>query len=200
LETDFIANSIENDIRNEYLNPEDICVISLDQTNIGAYFEVLEKKLKNKQINVFNLLDAPSNNTHFAINNHVTLSTINKAKGNEMGMVYILGVDFVFSNKDYIINRNQLFTAITRSKGWVKLTGYKKAELCAEELNKLKANKYQLIFNQPSSLETKTIYRGMDKIQTELNDLSRRLEIISKQTGMSLEELLKTIESQNIKK
>ncbi len=199
-ETDYIANSIEDDIRNEYLNPEDICVISLDQKNIGIYFEVLERKLQAKQIKVFNLLNASNNNTQFIVKDHVTLSTINKAKGNEVGMVYVLGVDYVFGNKDYIISRNQLFTAITRSKGWVKLTGFKKAELCANELAQLKKNDYKLIFTQPSTTETKTIYRGMDKVQSELNDLTRRLESISRKTGISLEELLKTIESQNIKK
>ena len=79
-------------------------------------------------------------------------------------MVYVVGVDSAFANKDYIINRNQLFTAITRSKGWVKLTGHQTAELCKNELNSLKENKYKLIFTQPSETETRTIYRGLDKI------------------------------------
>lgn len=199
-ETDYISTCIENDIRVEFLNPEDICVISLDPKNIGTYFEILEKKLNEKQIGVFNLLNAPTNNTQFTIKDYVTFSTINKAKGNEVGMVYVLGVDYIFNNKDYIINRNQLFTAITRSKGWVKLTGHKKADLCAQELQKLKDNNYKLEFVQPSIKETKTIYRGIDKVQSELNDLTRRLEKISKQTGISLEELLSSIQSQNIKK
>lgn len=199
-ETDFICKQIYNDIYVENLNPDDICVISLDQKNISNYFSAIEKKLEKLNIQTFNLLDAPSNNTKFSVKGNVTLSTINKAKGNEVGMVYVLGVDSVFNNKDYIISRNQLFTAITRSKGWVTLTGFKKAELCVNELSKLKKNKYKLIFKQPSEKSTKTIYRGMDKMQSELNELSRKLEKISKETGLSLEEILKTIETHNQKK
>jgi superfamily I DNA and RNA helicase len=199
-ETDFICEQIINDITNENLNPDDICVISLDQRNIKAYFSKIETNLQKVGINIFNLLNAPNNNTKFNIKGCVTLSTINKAKGNEVGMVYVLGVDSAFNNKDYIINRNQLFTAITRSKGWVKLTGHKTAELCENELNLLKQNKYKLIFTQPSETETRTIYRGLDKMQSELNVLSRTLEKLSKETGLSLEEILKTIESQNQKK
>lgn len=199
-ETDFICRQIYNDIYVEGLNPEDICVISLDKNNIGSYFRTIEEKLKLQNILSFNLLNAPSNNTNFSIKGNITLSTINKAKGNEVGMVYVIGVDSVFNNKDYILNRNQLFTAITRSKGWVTLTGFKQAELCVKELTELKLNKYKLIFKQPSETSTKTIYRGMDKMQSELNELSKKLGKISKESGRSLEEILKTIETQNKKK
>lgn len=199
-ETDFISEAIYNDVYYENLNPDDICVISLDQRNIDTYFSSIEKKLTKKGIKVFNLLNAPNNNTTFSVKDNVTLSTINKAKGNEVGMVYVVGVDSIFNNKDYIINRNQLFTAITRSKGWVRLTGYKKAELCEAELLKLKKNKYKLIFIQPSEKETRMIYRGLDKMQSELNQLSRRLDKISKEAGVSFEDLLKAIEEQNQKK
>lgn len=199
-ETNFISQQIYNDIFKEHLNPDDICVISLDQKNIGNYFTALEEKLKKLGINSFNLLNAPNNNTQFSVKGNVTLSTINKAKGNEVGMVYVLGVDSVFYHKNYIINRNQLFTAITRSKGWVTLTGYQEAEFCKKELDLLKQNDYKLIFKQPSEKETKTIYRGMDKVQSELNALSRTLERLSRESGMPLDELLKSIESQNKKK
>lgn len=199
-ETDFISQQIYNDIFSDNLNPDDICVISLDQKNIGIYFSSIETKLRELNIKTFNLLNAPNNNTIFSVRGNVTLSTINKAKGNEVGMVYVVGVDSIFNNKDYIINRNQLFTAITRSKGWVKLTGYKKAELCEKELNLLKKNEYKLVFKQPSEKETKTIYRGLDKMQSELNELSRKLERLSKETGIPLEEILKTIETHNQKK
>ncbi|WP_100613599.1 DEAD/DEAH box helicase [Confluentibacter citreus] len=199
-ETDFISQQILKDISEEHLNPDDICVISLDQKNIGNYFSSIENKLQKLGISSFNLLNAPNNNTNFSVKGNVTLATINKAKGNEVGMVYVVGVDSVFNNKDYIINRNQLFTAITRSKGWVTLTGYQQAELCEKELRLLKQNSYKLIFKQPSEKETKTIYRGMDKIQSELNVLSRTLERLSKETGVPLDEILKTIENQSQKK
>src|SRR5690606_26178315 len=123
-ETNFITNQIIKDIKKEELRADDICVISLDSRNIKAYFSQIEEILAKNGIKTFNLLKASNNNTYFNIDNHVTLSTLNKAKGNESGMVYIVGVDSIFENKDYIIDRNKLFTAITRSKGWVVMSGY----------------------------------------------------------------------------
>lgn len=41
-------------------------------------------------------------------------------------MVYIIGADTVFINRDNVILRNKLFTAITRTKGWVTITGGEK--------------------------------------------------------------------------
>jgi len=199
-ETDFICDQIYKDVYIEKLNPDDICVISLDQKNIGIYFSTIEKKLQELNIKSFNLLNAPNNNTKFSVKGNVTLSTINKAKGNEVGMVYIVGIDSVFINKNYIISRNKLFTAITRSKGWVTLTGLTEAKLCENELILLKKNDYKLKFKQPSEAETKTIYRGMDKMQSELNELSRKLEKLSKETGFSLDDILNSIKTQNIKK
>lgn len=200
-ETDYICNEIFNDIFNESLNPEDICVISLDQKNVANYFDSLSKKLTSREIRVFNLLNAPNNNTNFSVKGNVTLSTINKAKGNEVGMVYVLGVDSAFNNRDSIRNRNQLFTAITRSKGWVKLTGFiNGGSYCYEEMQKLKENNYLLNFIQPNYKTTKTILRGMDKVQSELNTVSRVLEGLSAQTGIPIEELIKNLDFTGQKK
>lgn len=147
-------------------------------------------------IQVFDLLEAPNNNTYFSVENHVTLSTINKAKGNEMGMVYVIGVDAVFVNKDYIIDRNKLFTAITRSKGWVNITGLGQAELCKNEMQRLGSNHYKLSFIQPSKRDTKTILRGMTEQQGFLNDVSKKIESYARNSGLSPDEILKILANQ----
>lgn len=194
-ECDFVSKEIINDIKKENLRPDDICVISLDSKNIEAYFDRIQIALNRNGINVFNLLKASNNNIYFNIENHVTLSTLNKAKGNETGMVYIVGTDSVFSNKDYIIDRNKLFTAITRSKGWVTITGYTEAELCKNEMLKLKTNKYKLVFIQPSKTQTKTILRGMTKQQSFLNEINKKVEAFAKSAGLSEEEVKALISS-----
>ncbi|MCU0546384.1 MAG: pentapeptide repeat-containing protein [Oscillatoriaceae cyanobacterium Prado104] len=53
----------------------------------------------------------------------VTISRIHRAKGNEADMVYIIGLDFIAKNESNLNSRNQLFVALTRAKGWVKLSG-----------------------------------------------------------------------------
>lgn len=199
-ECQFIIDNIVRDVREQGLRPDDICVISLDQRNISTYFEMIQKGLTESGINVFNLLEAPYNNTDFLIENHVTLATINKAKGNETGMVYIVGTDQVFKNKDFIIERNKLFTAITRSKGWVTLTGFEEAKLCERELDLLEKNDFKLVFRQPSKKDTRTILRGMSEQQSFLNDMSRRIQDFSKSAGLTTEQIIRIIQSQTEEK
>ncbi|NJK67490.1 MAG: ATP-binding domain-containing protein [Microcoleus sp. SU_5_3] len=53
----------------------------------------------------------------------VTVSRIHRAKGNEADMVYAIGFDGVAKNESNLSLRNQLFVALTRAKGWLKLSG-----------------------------------------------------------------------------
>jgi superfamily I DNA and RNA helicase len=53
----------------------------------------------------------------------VTVSRIHRAKGNEADMVYVVGGDLVAQDESNVSLRNQLFVALTRARGWVKLSG-----------------------------------------------------------------------------
>ncbi|MBD2128269.1 pentapeptide repeat-containing protein [Microcoleus sp. ZQ-A2] len=53
----------------------------------------------------------------------VTVSRIHRSKGNEAEMVYVVGLDNVAKDESNLQLRNQLFVALTRAKGWVKLSG-----------------------------------------------------------------------------
>ncbi|MFM9266481.1 pentapeptide repeat-containing protein [Tychonema sp. BBK16] len=53
----------------------------------------------------------------------VTVSRIHRAKGNEADMVYLVGFDCIAKDESNLSLRNQLFVALTRSKGWLKLSG-----------------------------------------------------------------------------
>ncbi|CAM3045746.1 Superfamily I DNA and RNA helicases [Flavobacterium succinicans] len=188
-ECKYVCSKIIEDIKIENLRPDDISVIGIDNKHIGYYFDTIQEILNNNNIATFNLLNASNNNTKYSIANHVTLSTLNKAKGNESGMVYIVGTEYAFRNKDYIIDRNKIFTAITRSKGWVVLTGFEKANQCKKEMDFLKKNDYKFIFKQPSEYETKTILRGMTKQQGILNDITTKMQELSK-IGLTQEEII----------
>jgi superfamily I DNA and RNA helicase len=64
----------------------------------------------------------------------VTFTGIFRAKGNEAAMVYVINADDCytgFSAEHLARVRNQLFTAITRSKAWVRVLGV------GENMNKL---------------------------------------------------------------
>jgi len=192
----YVCNKIIKNIKKENLRPDDICVIALDNKHIKNYFDIIQKILSENDIYTFNLLTASNNNVNFTIENHVTLTTLNKAKGNETGMVYIVGTEYAFLNRNYIIDRNKIFTAITRSKGWVVLTGFEQAEQCKREMQLLKDNDYKFVFVQPSEKETKLILRGITQQQSLLHVISNNMEELTK-SGLTREEIIAMIEDLN---
>ena len=105
-----------------------------------------------------------------------------------------MGVDAIFVKKDYSNERNKLFTALTRSNGWITITGLEPhAIICRKELDKVKQNNFKLKFVQPDSTETLTIYRNMTEKQHKINKLEREIEKLAKQYGITSKEILEQI-------
>ena len=151
-----IAKMIENYIGKEECLPTDICVICIDKKNVASYLNQVSILLETAGIRSYMLLD--SSTTDFIKEGHVTLSTVNKAKGNECGVVIICGVDAVFDNPNNVVMRDMLFTSMTRTKGWITLTGCTESmDLLAKEYKALKDNNYELRFVQPAKKDTKNI-------------------------------------------
>lgn len=199
LEVDFIVKAIIEDISKE-LNPEDITVVCMDNRNVKTYFEQIALSLNKNDIGVFNLLNASSMNKSFKVKNHVTLSTIFNAKGNEAGSVYICGTDSVFNRKNDITERNKIFTAMTRSLAWVTITGTGASiSICINELKKLVENDYKLIFTQPTQNEVNTIRQEIDENQQILNEIERLTYKLEK-GGFSKEDIQKQLNFKNFKK
>ena len=140
------------------------------------------------------MLHAAYTTTTFYQEGHVTLGTLNKAKGNEAGMVYIMGVDKIFNDRNNVILRNRLFTAITRTKGWVVLSGEKSIEYCSEEMEKLQSEGLKLHFIQPSEESTKTIFGGSTKRQNQFNDIQRIIQELQNE-GMSFEDIMNHVKA-----
>ena len=151
--------------------------------------------LSSNGIKTFNMLNAPNANRKFSYEGYVTLATLNKAKGNETGMVYIVGADALFKYPNNVIARNKLFTAITRAKGWVAILGTSKnvMKVCQNELEQLKSNDFKLVFEQPSEAQTKTVMSGSLKQQNTLKELKDTIEALKK-LGLSTEDIYNLIQ------
>jgi len=197
-ESKFVADSIINDLH-EGLLPEDIMVISLDDRYARDYFNAISAILIEHDINTYDLLKQPSNNTDFMIEKHITLTTVYRAKGNEAGCVYIVGVGSIFRNKHLIRNRNMLFTAITRANAWVTITGIGESALEFEnEMNKIIDNNYQLNFVMPDVHTLRTIQRKLASSHAIINDVIRYIDKIADENDIDknkmIQELLKKVE------
>jgi uncharacterized protein YjbI with pentapeptide repeats len=73
-----------------------------------------------------NILKPSYNNSHanqFWCEGGVTISRIHRAKGHEADMVYIVGLEQIAIAENNLNFRNQLFVAMTRSRGWLRLSG-----------------------------------------------------------------------------
>lgn len=85
----------------------------------------------------------------------ITFTGIFRAKGNEAAMVYIVNAH-ESSNGTWNLarSRNRLFTAITRSKAWVRVTGVgSPMRALTAEFDRIKAHNFELAFRYPTVAE-----------------------------------------------
>ncbi|MFC4427183.1 ATP-binding domain-containing protein [Deinococcus navajonensis] len=90
---------------------------ALRAANISVYLA------GNKDVNVPRQKWPDTDPNSFWRDGAVTVSPVMQAKGNEADVVYVVGVDRVAVREDNLQLRNQLFVAISRSRGWAHLSG-----------------------------------------------------------------------------
>ncbi|MGJ0528304.1 DEAD/DEAH box helicase [Burkholderia gladioli] len=175
-EIDFAASQIVHDIRNEGIQPEDILVVCADDRNVRSYFSALTVTLEKYGVSCNNLHEETYGLRDFQAKNKITLSTVYKAKGNEAYMVFLVGVDALFY-RPTAKNRNMLFTAMTRAKGWLRMSGIgPDAQRFADEIARAKSNLPRLMFNYPPASELVFMKRDLVEISVdEVEDALGRL-------------------------
>lgn len=185
-EVAMVCERINDDITKEALHPDDVLVISVDDRNATTYLNSIETVLADKY-------GIQSNNIHadkfsvndFQIENRVTLSTIHKAKGNEAYSVYIVGIDALFPYSNNVRERNMLFTAMTRSKGWLTMTGIgSQAESWKKEIDIAKSKCPSLEFKYPTETQLKMMTRDMDDAAEIANRRDKLAEDLLKTMGV----------------
>ena len=152
-----LAHKIKHNLTQDNLQPDrEILIIVL-----GSFYDTapLVKQtatfLINQGINIylpthstFNCLETPSeqrNANQFWYSGAITISTIHRAKGQEADMVYLVGLDQIAHDESNIYLRNQLFVALTRTRGWVNISGIGDY-LLYQELSQLINSKNQIKF------------------------------------------------------
>lgn len=136
-EIDIVVNDIFKMVNEEEVLPHNIVVISLTNDDLKKRFSMLQSKLFAYGIRSI----APGfdvDRDAFGIEGSVTLSTVYKAKGNEAFIVYVMGCEAIYDYVDFLEARNKAFTAFTRSKGWLVITGVgQNMEKVMDELKKI---------------------------------------------------------------
>ncbi len=119
-ELNWVAKEIKNDIEVEEVCPEQIVVIGFDNPKDN----LMKLQAKLLGLGVDSIIPGIGGLAwEFGETDMVTLSTIFRAKGNEAPNVYIINFDALYGYAEEIENRNKAFSSISRSKGWVRITG-----------------------------------------------------------------------------
>lgn len=118
----WLSEQITQDILHEGVKAEDIIVVYFDQLRAKRVLARLQRLLFERQVAsvIPGLVDDAA---EFAENGKVTLATTFRAKGNEAALVYLAGSESLHFFAEEVEARNRAFTAISRAKGWVTLTG-----------------------------------------------------------------------------
>ncbi len=152
---EFLVNDIIRNLSEEELLPRDIIVINPDPFTTRNAVSKARKLLFDKGYNS-NLAGVSTSPDIFQEKDAITFTGIYRAKGNEAGMVYIMNAQYCYDGYSLAKKRNILFTAITRSKAWVRVLGHgvNMQKLCAE-YEKVKEKEYRLEFKYPTDDEMK---------------------------------------------
>lgn len=159
-----VARMIKDDLVNGELYPHDVAVIFPDAINAEERGLAFRRFLDDQGIES-HMVGVTSSRDAFLADNRVAVSGPHRAKGNEAPVIYVMDADFCASGSELIKKRNILFTAITRSRGWVRICGCGDGmRILLGEFNQLKAKGFKMDFTIPTQEELKrmrTLYRDI---------------------------------------
>lgn len=160
-----IADEIQENLNNDELSYRDIVVIHPNALKAKNDFGPLRNLLFQRGIQS-HIAGVNTSPDHFFIDDSIAFTSIYRAKGNEAAIVYVMNSNYCFDSPELIKKRNILFTAITRSKGWVRVYGVgSQMNGLIEEFDKVKKNNFKLNFKYPTIKE-------MEKLNVLHRDLS----------------------------
>lgn len=183
----WISEEIEKNIKKDELDPDDILVVFPEAYYAKSQYMDLRQFLLERHIDSI-LAGVTVDRDTFRIKNCVTCSSIYRAKGNEAPMVYIVNSEYCAQGAGMITLRNTLFTALTRSRAWVRICGLSPSmAILSEEIQKCRNENFALDFKIPAMKEIKSlrlIHRDRSEVEKKkiqkttnvLNELIKSLE------------------------
>lgn len=192
-EAEWVVEDIERNLKNEELKYQDIMIIHPDPKTTKSYVSqirmmLMEKEIKSHIVGVQTTPDA------FFQEDSIAITQIYRAKGNEAAVVYLINADLCAKGVNLSRKRNILFTAITRSKAWVRVSGLgSDMDILLDEYRSVKENNFQLEFEYPNESQRKNmriIHRDMT--QNELREI--------KKSNSNLAEIASKIQAGEIRK
>ncbi|MBD3839958.1 MAG: ATP-binding domain-containing protein, partial [Epsilonproteobacteria bacterium] len=190
---EYVVSEIKKNLEEDELRPDDIIVINADPLTTKRVVGVFRQRLFELGINS-NLAGVSTSQDVFYTDDAVTFTGIYRAKGNEAAMVYIINAQDCYSGLELAKKRNILFTAMTRSKAWVRVCGVGgDMKLLKAEYQKVKENNFNLRFTYPTQEQ-------MEHMNLVNRDMTPEEKGAIKKNERSLNQLLDDLAAGRIQK
>lgn len=177
-QANWLIRSIDKNLHEDELCPTDILVINPNPLTARLELVSIRSRLYDMGINShFTGPESYPGETFRFEESSITFTGIYRAKGREAGMVYVINAqDGISKRLGQSIVRNRLFTAITRSRAWVRVLGIgNDMELLVKEFQQLRESNFELEFRYPTVAERNQLQvLDKDGASTEREQVQRR--------------------------
>lgn len=153
----WVADQIATNISTDELEPDDILIVLPDTYRAKTRGPRLMKMLRERGIASHQVGVTTSADEVFRPES-VALAHIYRAKGNEAPMVYVVDAQHCATEFNAVTRRNILFTAITRSRAWVRICGHGDlVDVIVDEAQQVVDSQFQLKFRIPTDDELRRL-------------------------------------------
>jgi superfamily I DNA and RNA helicase len=182
----FIAEQIEKNLNEDELDYDDILVVFCSPLTIRTDAAGLAGALRSRKI-VSHIAGVTSSRDRVFSDKSIALTSIYRAKGNEAPMVYVADAQYCASGLELARRRNILFTAMTRSRAWVRVTGFgPEMQRLKAELDEVANHDWRLDFRYPTKEQIQKIHLlhqdmpadQKEKVEADLEALARIVQRI----------------------
>lgn len=190
----WVAEQIKINLTEDELRADDIIVINPDPLTTKIKVASIRSMLFKQDINTHTAGVDTTPDIFFSENNNsIVFTGIYRAKGNEAAMVYVINAESCYDSfYDLAKKRNQLFTAITRSKAWVRVLGVgEDMDNLISEYKKVKSHNFTLDFIYPDKSQR-------EKMNIVNRDMSESERNKVKESKINIENLIKELENGEI--
>ena len=187
----WVAAEIRKNLAEDELESDDILIVLPEAYTSRSRGRSLTAALARQGI-AAHLVGVTSSRDEVFRKGSVAITHIFRAKGNEAPMVYAVDSEHASNGYNLITRRNTLFTALTRSRAWIRVTGVGVGmDALLAEFNAIRERQFHLQFVVPTSEELRRLRRiHRDRPEKELQSAKRATE--------GLEQFFEAIDNEEI--
>jgi superfamily I DNA and RNA helicase len=187
----WVAEQIVNNLEHDELEPDDVLIVLPDTYRAKSRAPRLMRELSRRGIDS-HLVGVSTSAEEVFLSDSVALAHIFRAKGNEAPMVYVVDSQYAAANFNAVTRRNTLFTAITRSRAWVRILGWgNDMDAISREIDEVSRREFRLEFVIPTIEE-------LSRLRHIHRDRTMEEEAVVRRATQRLTELLDSIEGREI--